>query len=75
MPPTPTAQVGANVRAEMARKGVTQQQLGSHLGLAQASISARLRGRTAFNVNELATVAAFLDVPMESLLPKAEAVA
>lgn len=65
---TPSATVGANVRAEMARKGVTQQQLGAHLGLAQASISARLRGRTAFNVNELHAVAMFLNVPVAALL-------
>lgn len=65
---TPTATTGANVRGEMARRGVTQAQLAKVLGLSQAAVSARLRGETPFDINELARIAGFLDVPVERLL-------
>jgi transcriptional regulator with XRE-family HTH domain len=69
MAQTPAIQTGANVRAEMARRGVTQQTLAAHLNLPQSAVSNRLRGKTAFNVNELAAAAAFLGVPLSALLP------
>lgn len=65
---TPSALVGANVRAEMARAGVTQAQLGEAVGVTQSAISARLRGATPFDINELHAVAAFLDVAVTDLL-------
>lgn len=61
--------MGANVRAEMARRGVSQAKLAAALGLSQPSISARLRGVTPFDVDELHAVADFLDVSAASLLP------
>lgn len=69
MTPTPSALTGANVRAEMARRGVTQAKLAAALGLSQPSVSARLRGVTPFDVDELHTIAAFLGVPLSDLLP------
>lgn len=75
MATTPTAQTGANVRAEMARVGVSQTTIAQHLNLSQAAVSARLRGVTPFDINELVKVAAFLDVPLADLLPRPEAVA
>lgn len=69
---TPASVVGANVRAEMARRGVSQAALGAVLGFKQPSISARLRGRTPFDINELHQVADFLGVPVETLLPAEE---
>lgn len=65
----PSKIIGANVRAEMARRGVTQAKLAAALGLSQPSVSARLRGVTPFDVDELHTVADFLGVPLSDLLP------
>lgn len=68
MPTTPSATTGANVRAEMARRGVTQTSMARHLGLSQAAVSARIKGKTPFDINELSIVAHVLDVPLDSLL-------
>lgn len=64
---TPTAVTGANVRAEMARRGISQSAIGQLLGISQASVSSRLRGATPFNINELVAIAAYLDVPLAVL--------
>lgn len=68
MTTTPTAATGANVRGEMARKGVTQVKLAHALGISQAAVSARLRGQTPFDINELAQIARLLDVSIERLI-------
>lgn len=68
MPPTPSASTGANVRAEMARKGYSQAELARMLGMSQTGISKRLRGETPFDVNELARISAVLGVPLGTLL-------
>lgn len=75
MATTPTAQTGRNVRAEMARAGVTQATIAAALGLSQAAVSARLLGKTPFDVNELTVIAGVLGVAAADLLPQAEAVA
>ncbi|MDO5535225.1 MAG: helix-turn-helix transcriptional regulator [Propionibacteriaceae bacterium] len=67
MSTTPSVRVGANVRAEMARKGMTQTQLAGQIGITQAQISKRLSGQIAFDVNELVAVAAALDVTLPYL--------
>jgi predicted transcriptional regulator len=67
MTTTPTAVTGANVRAEMARRGMSQATIGKLLGISQASVSSRLRGTTPFNINELVAIAAYLDVPLAVL--------
>ena len=69
MPTTPTKQTGANIRAEIARRKISQTTLAGHLGLSQTSVSARLSGRTAFDVNEVHAIAVFLGVPLSVLLP------
>lgn len=69
MSEAPTVVTGANIKAEMARRGVKQAALAAALGLSQPQVSARLRGVVPFNVNELLAVAAFLDVPVATLLP------
>lgn len=60
--------VGANVRAELARKRMSQEVLAEHLHLSQTAVSRRLNGRKAFDVNELATISAAVGVPMQALL-------
>lgn len=69
MATTPAVQTGWNTRAEMARKGITQAELATAIGLSQPVISSRLRGKTTFDINEIAAVAAFLGVPLTQLLP------
>ena len=68
MADTPSAATGANVRAEMARQGVTQMVLARKIGISQAAVSARLRGTTPFDINELTAIAAVLGVPLDVLL-------
>lgn len=67
MTTTPSAVIGANVRAEMARRGISQTALASRLKVSQSAVSKRLRGETPFDVNELAKVARALGVSMDSL--------
>jgi len=44
MTETATGQAGANVRAEMARRRISQQTLADLIGLSQAGLSKRLNG-------------------------------
>ena len=64
-----SAEVGANIRAEMARRGVAQMTLAAAVGVSQSGLSKRLRGHTPLDVNELLRIAAFLDVPVNDLIP------
>lgn len=67
--------VGANVRAEMARRRVHQRQVADVLGISQPQVSERLQGRVAFDVVEIEKLATFLDVPVTRFLPSTERVA
>lgn len=55
----------------MARREVSQEQLAKAVGVSQAQISRRLTGRVPFDVEELAAVAEFLQIPLASLLQDA----
>lgn len=68
MSETPTSRVADNVRAEMARRKVTQRDLAEGLGLSQASVSKRLMGAVPWDVNELAAVASLLGVELSVLV-------
>lgn len=72
-PSTPSATAGANVRAEMARKGMTQTTLARHLGFSQVALSARLRGVTPFDLDELVRCAEVLGVALDHLLAGVDA--
>jgi transcriptional regulator with XRE-family HTH domain len=65
---TPSAIVGANIRAEMARRGISQAALAKKIGKSQAAVSARLRGTTPVDVNELNAIAGHLGVDPATLL-------
>lgn len=67
MSTTPGAQVGANVRAEMARQGITQTRLAEQIGRSQSQLSKRLSGVIPFDIDELAAVAGSLGVPLDRL--------
>lgn len=66
MADTPTA-----IREAMSSSGVTQIALAERLGLTQPAVSARLAGRTPITVDELRTIAAFLNVPVADLVTDA----
>lgn len=65
---TPTQTVGANIRAEVARRGLTQAALAEVIGVSQSQLSKRLRGVIPFDVNEVAAIANALDVPITELV-------
>lgn len=62
-------QVGAQVRAELARRGLRQTQIAPVIDRSQAALSARLSGAVALNVEELALIARHLQVHPADLLP------
>lgn len=67
--PTIEETTAANVRAELARRNLTQADLAEVLDISQAQVSARLRGRARLHLGEVALIAAFLDVPVSDLVP------
>ena len=65
---TRTAQVAANIRAELARQRVSQRTLADELGMSPAALSNRLAGATPIDVNELGAIADALGVSASALL-------
>ena len=53
----------------MARRGVSQQALAVLTGMSQSSLSKRLRGVVAFDVEEVVTISAALGVTVADLWP------
>jgi transcriptional regulator with XRE-family HTH domain len=68
MATTPTVAAGRNVKAEMTRRGLSQQAVAARLGISQTAVSARLRGITPFDVNEIVTIAGLLGMTVDELL-------
>lgn len=68
MPTNTTAELRANLRAELARRDLSQREMAEHLGLSQGSVSSRMRGEIDFTVPELLAVAEWLEVPAAALL-------
>jgi transcriptional regulator with XRE-family HTH domain len=60
---------GDNIGAELRRKRHTQTDLADLLGLSQAAVSRKLRGKAPMTVDELFTIAAWLDVSVMELVP------
>lgn len=67
MEQTTTARVAANVRAEVARRGMSARKLALALDVPASTLSRRLNGTVPFDVDELAAVAAVLAVPLHVL--------
>jgi transcriptional regulator with XRE-family HTH domain len=68
-PARPAQQVAAAVREAMTARGFTQEQLSAATGIPQPTLSRRLSGlRKAFDVDELADVAAALGTTSADLL-------
>lgn len=64
---TPVA-VGARVKAELKRQGLTQSALAHELDATNNFVSRRLRGEVDFSLTEITTVAEVLHVPVEQFL-------
>lgn len=65
--------VGSNLRAELARANRSQAWLAERLNIGQSQVSQRLSGKVPIDVNELAQIAALLNVPLADLLRGVEA--
>lgn len=60
--------VAGEVRAWMARRGVSQVVLSAGVGIGQSQISKRLNGKIPFDVDELDRIAKFLGIDLLTLL-------
>ncbi|QIM20574.1 XRE family transcriptional regulator [Phycicoccus sp. HDW14] len=69
-----TQAVAANVRAELARRNIQQQELAAALGWSKVTTYRRLTGQLRWYVDDVTAVADFLGIPSHFLMP-AEAVA
>lgn len=64
-----SAEVAAEIRAVMGRRGVRQSQLARMLGTTDVWLSVRLRGVQAIDLNDLWRIADALDVPVVDFMP------
>lgn len=70
----PTAQrVAAEIRAEMARQGVTAGTVAQATDMSRSTLHRKLTDRTAFTVTEAARVCTALGVPLSEMVRRAEA--
>ena len=65
--------VAGALRAEMARQRRTSIELAACLGVSQATAARRTNGETPLDLDEIETIAAWLDVPVAALLADAAA--
>ena len=73
---TPTAAgLTAEVRAEMARQGISAAKVATATNINPATLSRRLNGTSDFTVGEVSRVAQFLGVTLADLLRRAETIA
>lgn len=61
-------QIRANIVAELSRRDISQSQAAEIMGLKQAGLSSRLRGRIEFRVSELLAMGELLNIDIEILL-------
>jgi transcriptional regulator with XRE-family HTH domain len=62
--PNPDAEmVGSRVRGLLAERKLSQSAMAARLGISKAAMSRRIAGEIPFNVAEIGSLAALLDVP------------
>jgi transcriptional regulator with XRE-family HTH domain len=61
--------VAEEVRALMGRRRTTGAQLARAIGVPQSSLSRKLTGRYALDVDDLEAIAAYFEIPVASLIP------
>lgn len=66
----PSRRVASNIRAEMARSGITTHELATAIGVNRNTLGRRLNhnGRTALTIDEIEAIAEHLGVPLDALL-------
>jgi len=72
MPQTPRELIAAEVRAEMARQKVTQRGLAKATGIPFGTLQRRLTLKAPFSYDELVVIAGYFDLPLLTLLGRAE---
>lgn len=60
--------VAANIRAELARRKITQEQFAESIGMGRTAFTALVAGRTAINLRKLERIATVLKVEPSKLL-------
>ncbi|MYV30348.1 helix-turn-helix domain-containing protein [Rhodococcus sp. DSM 6344] len=68
MKTSPSQRIAQNVRAEAARRRISQRVLAQKLGMQQQSLSQRLLGRVSFRAEELDIIAQVFDLPVSELM-------
>ncbi|WHS51412.1 helix-turn-helix transcriptional regulator [Rothia sp. SD9660Na] len=70
-----TETTASNVRAELARKDMTQSQAALKLGISKQAMSSKLNNKTTFTLLELGQLAQILDVDIRDFFQVKQAVA
>lgn len=70
-----TETTASNVRAELARKDMTQSQAALKLGISKQAMSSKLNNKTAFTLLELGQLAQILDIDIRDFFQVKQAVA
>lgn len=73
MDTTPGQRVAAEIRAEMARQGVTSSTVAQTTDIARSTLHRKLTGRSEFNLAEAAAVCAALGISLAEIVRRAEA--
>ena len=60
--------VAANVRAELARRRITQTDVAERLGVSRQNVAQRLNGSVDFRVGELISIANMLEITIGDLV-------
>lgn len=68
MTDTLNGRTAANIRAELARRRITQEEFAEQLGMGRTSVTAMLSGQTAITLPKLERIAAVLEVEPSKLL-------
>lgn len=69
---SPSSTAADNCRAEAARSGRTIQDISDGTGIGRVTLGRRLSGASSFTINELVAIAAYLGVPLSTLLAGVE---
>lgn len=68
-----TAEIAANVRAELARGKHQQQEIAELLDVSRMAVHRRLTAQTPFRVDELSKIAAYIGVSVSELIGEEKA--
>lgn len=70
-----TETAAANVRAELARKGLSQTQASVKLGISKQAMSSKLNSKTAFTLAELGKLSQWLEVDIREFFRESQPLA